>query len=109
MRALRRPLPGTSITILPSAGASPKVSCIRTQPALSSGTSLWSVRARIRVCACRSWACVKNSKKSDSRSATVTTGTPAGARSTVSVSATSHFALSFSSIAVTCRRSIFPW
>jgi hypothetical protein len=32
------------------------------------------------------------------------TGTPAGARSTVSLSAMSHFELSFSSIAVTGRR-----
>jgi hypothetical protein len=33
--------------------------------------------------------------------------TPAGVRSSVSLSEMSHFELSFSSIGVTCRRSIF--
>ena len=97
VRALRLPLLGTATVMEPSAGAMDSASSMLAQPSLSSGTSLRLVHARIRYFARSSFACVKNSKKSDSRSATVMTGTPAGARSTVSRSATSHFELSFSS------------
>src|SRR6266404_5849641 len=48
VRALRLPLLGTATVMEPSAGATVSASSMLAQPSLSSGTSLRSVRARIR-------------------------------------------------------------
>jgi len=70
-------------------------------PSLSSGISKRSPQARIKKSAPSVSASVINSKKSDSRSATVMSLTPLGTRSIVSRNPSSHLELSFSSIGVT--------